>query len=300
MAGSGDAMARLRLQLRRVGPHFRTVLLRGEPGTGKEQAARTLHRMSPAANGPFVVCSAATLDQAMTAQPGHEGAAAEHMEHVVKTAMGGTLFLNEIGDMPMEAQAQLLRVMRRQEWGHRGLATPPQKMDLRVIASTADDLRILASAGRFRQELYRQISMVEITVPPLRERTEDIPELTGMLLARLAQKSDRHVRRISDEALKRLQAYRWPGNVRELESVLQDALQRCEGSVLEADQLPDLADDAPSATEAGMTRLQDVVEQHVLHVLKSCGGNKLRAAEVLGISRSTLYRMLESSATSVG
>jgi DNA-binding NtrC family response regulator len=300
MAGSGDAMARLRLQLRRVGPHFRTVLLRGEPGTGKELAARTLHRMSPAANGPFVVCSAATLDEAVTAQPGHDSAAAEPMEHAVKMALGGTLFLDEIGNMPMEAQTQLLRVMRLQEWGQRGLAAPPQKMDLRVIASTADDLRILASAGRFRQELYRQISMVEITVPPLRERREDIPELAAGLLTRLARKNGRQPSQISDEALKRLQAYRWPGNVRELESVLLDAALRCEGAVLEADHLPELPDDAPSAAENGMTRLQDVVEQHVLHVLKSCGGNKLRAAEVLGISRSTLYRMLESSATSAG
>ena len=166
-----------------------------------------------------------------------------------------------------------------------------------MIASSGDDLRILASAGQFRPELYRQISMVEIAVPPLRERKEDIPELAMCFLASFAQENGRHVDRIADEAMKRLQAHRWPGNVREMENVLRDAVLQCEAMLLEAHHLPALAEETSSNTrENAMTRLQDVVEQHVLQVLKNCGGNKLRAAEVLGISRSTLYRMLDTCA----
>jgi DNA-binding NtrC family response regulator len=290
MVGSGAAMARLRLQVRRVGPHFRTVLVSGETGTGKELVARALHGMSSAADGPFVVCSATTLDEAV----------ASPIEHIVKRAYGGTLFFDEIGDLSIEAQTQLLRVMRRQEWGQRGLAAPQQKTELRMIASSGDDLRILASAGQFRPELYRQISMVEIAVPPLRERKEDIPELAMCFLASFAQESGRHVDRIADEAMKRLQAHRWPGNVREMEKVLRDAVLQCEAMLLEEQHLPALAEETSSnPRENAMARLQDVVEQHVLQVLKNCGGNKLRAAEVLGISRSTLYRMLDTCAAAM-
>jgi DNA-binding NtrC family response regulator len=274
-------MARLRLQVQRVGPHFRTVLIRGEAGTGKRLVARALHRMSRAAEGPFVVSSVMIED------------AADRMAHEVKAAYGGILFLEEIGDMPIAAQTQLLGIMRR-------MAAPQQMTEFRMIASSRDDLRILASAGQFRPELYRQISMVEIAVPPLRERQEDIPELAMCFLRRFAGETGKRVDRIQDEAMKLLQAYQWPGNVREMESVLQAAVLQCEGTTIETHCLAALSENTASNTdEAGLARLQDVVERHVLCVLKSCGGNKLRAAEVLGISRSTLYRMLDASAAAM-
>ncbi|GGA57271.1 hypothetical protein GCM10011507_05740 [Edaphobacter acidisoli] len=295
MVGSGAAMQRLRLQVRRIGPYFRTVLIGGEPGCGKELAARALHCASPGAAGPFVVCHSATLgDQAI------EGAEAGYrIAELMKMAARGTLFFDGIDEMPLEAQGRLLRVLRRHEWAQDGLAAPA-KLDLRMAASASQDLRVLVSAGRFRQELYHRMATLTIALPPLRERAEDIPELASHFLARFARMYSKGVERISTEAMKMLESHFWPGNVREMESVMRNAVLLSEGPVLEAQALPEFAEASIESLTAarlgGSERLDDVVEQHVLHVLKSCAGNKLRAAEVLGISRSTLYRMLEGHA----
>ena len=296
-------MARLRLQVRRLGPHFRTVLVSGEAGTGKRLAARALHRLSQGVGERFVICNAAAMSDWPTGAD-RAATSAEHLDRLVKMAQGGTLFFEGIGEMPMEAQVHLLHVLRLQERSHIGLAAP-QKVDLRIIASTREDLKILTFSRRFRQELYQRLAMVEIALPPLRERTEDIPELATWLLRRLPLLyGTAGIERIAEDAIERLQAHRWPGNVRELESVLRHGVMQCDGAVMRADHLPSLedldADATPVADEVGTARLQDVVEQHVLRVLKNCGGNKLRAAEVLGISRSTLYRMLDRSASSDG
>jgi len=279
MVGDSAAMKRLRLQVRRIGPHFRSVLVTGESGAGKEMAARALHRMSAGVGGVFVV-----------------SAAGNRIDSLVKMARGGTLFFDGIGEMPLATQDELVGILRRNEWAQEGLAAP-QKMNTRIIASTNQDLRALATSGKFRQELYQRIAMVQIGVAPLRERMEDIPALATHFVKRAQEKS---VRTIAQGAMERLQLHSWPGNVRELEDVLREAVSTCEGSVLEAWQLPEFAMALPVKPSMGSdcgerpTRLQDVVEQHVLQVLKNCAGNKLRAAELLGISRSTLYRMLDA------
>jgi len=171
-------------------------------------------------------------------------------------------------------------------------------MDFRIIASTSEDLRILVSTGRFSQELYHRLATVDITLPPLRERMEDLEELASHFLERFASVSGRAVWEITDEAMEQMQRYLWPGNVGELETVLRNSVLRSEGEVLEPHHLPSCAAAAspePLATSAdNSVRLQDVIDHHVLRVLKDCGGNKLRASELLGISRSTLYRMLDS------
>jgi DNA-binding NtrC family response regulator len=302
MVGTGPAMMRLRMQVERIGPHFRAVVVSGEAGTGKELAARALHRLSPGAGGPFIVFRAGE-SSAGSFDMNRAEASSVDVDRAVKMAQGGTLFLDRISEMSMKTQAHLLQVLRRQDGSQAGLAVS-QKMNLRMIASTREDLRVMASAGRFLQELYQRLAMVEIALPSLRERREDIPQLATCFVERLVSRLGKNIEGIAGDAMKRLEAHVWPGNVRELESALRHGVVQCEGTVLEAGDLPAfvVASTAESAVAGalGTLRLQDVVEQHVLRVLKNCAGNKLRAAELLGISRSTLYRMLEAHSYSDG
>jgi DNA-binding NtrC family response regulator len=301
IVGVSPAMTRLRMQVQRIGPHFRTVVVSGEAGTGKELAARALHRLSQGATGPFVVCHAG--------KPSTNGfdrnkiaASSADIDRIMTTAHGGTLFFDGISEMPLEAQTHLLRILRRQDGYQVGLDAA-QKMDLRIVAATREDLKVLASAGRFLHELYQRLAMVEVALPPLRDRKEDISHLATYLLSRLTLQFGKGINRITETAMQRLEAHPWPANVRELESVLRHSVLQCTGSVLQIGDLPELeqASAKQEMTDAfGTARLQEVVEQHVQRVLKNCAGNKLRAAAMLGISRSTLYRMLDASSYAGG
>jgi DNA-binding NtrC family response regulator len=294
IVGSSAAVRRLRLQIRRIGPHFRTVLIQGEAGTGRELVARALHEMSQGAGGPFVVCHATDIANAAADE--------ERMEAIgrlMKIAQRGTLFLAGVGEMPLEVQGPMLNALKRYELAQVRV-NASQRADLRMIASTVEDLKILVSTGRFRQELYQRLATVDIALPPLREHMEDLPELVRHFLHRSTSLYGKSIHRISESAMERMQRYRWPGNVRELESVLRNGVVQSEGRVLESCHLPmfaeEIAPERPAMGASESARLQDVVERHVLRVLKDCRGNKLRAAEVLGISRSTLYRMLDAGA----
>ncbi|MBB5343017.1 sigma 54-interacting transcriptional regulator [Tunturibacter empetritectus] len=312
IVGSSAEMRRLRLQVRRIGPHFRTVLVHGEAGTGKEQVARALHGMSHAADGPFVVCHGAALEQAITGNL-KENDWSPHPTDAIgcltRMAQRGTLFLDGIHEMPLQTQLRLLRLLRRHDstQNHLDASRPNLQHDmrpnLRMIAATSENLKILASAGRFQPELYQRFAMVEITLPPLRDRREDIPDLTNFFISQLAQLYERKAPAVSDEAMERMLSYSWPGNVSELKGVVRSSLSQVEGDMLESHHLPILAEESTPASipdgTATSARLQDVIEQHVLRVLKGCGGNKVRAAEMLGISRSTLYRMLDASASTI-
>lgn len=274
MVGDSVAMRRLRMQVDRIGPHFRTVLVRGEMGTGKELIARTLHGCSMDREGPFVVCHSAALDDSDE----------DRIRELMRTARRGTLFFDGIEEMPLSAQSRLVRAIE-------------PKLGTRMIASASQDLQVLTASGRFRQDLYYRIAMVEIVLEPLRERAEDIPGLAMSFLKRFSSLYGKDVERISNGAMERLLAHGWPGNVREMENVLRNGVLQCEGGMLENDHLTSLREMCGVSPEMNRpdvpTRLQEVVERHVFQVLKSCAGNKLRAAEMLGISRSTLYRMLE-------
>jgi DNA-binding NtrC family response regulator len=289
-------MKRLRQQIRRIGPHFRTVLVSGEPGTGKELVARALHRMSPASGGPFVTCRAAAIEQALE-ENGTGDSAADDVGHLMKRSARGTLFLERISEMPLEAQGRLLQGLVQHELSQ-SRVNAPQRMDLRIIASTEEDLRILLSTGRFSQELYRRLATVDIALPPLRDRMEDLPEVARYFMERFAQLYGRGICEITDKTIERMQKYRWPGNISELEDVLRNGVLRSEGGEIQFHHLSLFAEatelEQSTTRPVGSVRLQDVIEQHVLRVLKDCGGNKLRASEVLGISRSTLYRMLDA------
>jgi DNA-binding NtrC family response regulator len=292
IVGSSAAMKRLRLQVRRIGPHFRTVLVSGEAGTGKELVARRLHAMSPGSSGPFIACHAAAIEDVLVESEVF-GESTGAIDRLMKRSQRGTLFLDGVNEMPMEAQERLLRALEKHESAQNGPEASP-RIDLRIIASSAEDLRILVSTGRFRQELYQRLATVAISLPPLRERTDDLSELAKYFLRRFALLYGNSVDEIADEAMERMRLYRWPGNVRELESVLRNGVLQSEGKMLESDHLPVFSEPNEPVSATSSARLQDVVEQHVLRVLQDCRGNKLRAAEMLGISRSTLYRMLES------
>lgn len=285
IVGDSAAMKRLRLQVRRIGPHFRTVLIQGEYGTGKSTVARALHRASLRADGPFV-----------TASPGNR------IAYLMKIAQRGSLFFAGIDILPLDMQDELLEALRKHEWAQDGLAAP-QKLATQIIASAKQDLRGLVAMERFRRELYQRVAMVQVPLVPLRQRMEDVPLLTKHFLDRYAKQYHKKSA-ITKEAIERLTSHNWPGNVAELAAVLEDAVLRSEREVIQATELvisssaSEIAGEAASPNGAPETiRLQTVMNQHVLRVLKDCGGNKLRAAELLGISRSTLYRMLDASAS---
>jgi len=274
MIGDGAAMQHLRMQVERFGPYFRMILVRGERGTGKELTARGLHARSEGADGVFIVCHGTMLTDETD----------RHLSERMKRARRGTLFLDAIDEMSLPAQDRLLVAME-------------QKRYTRMIASSSKDLRALTASGRFRGSLYHRLAMVEIALEPLRRRAEDIPALAMHFLHRSSESCKKDVTMIADDAMKRLMHYEWPGNVRELEDAVRVGVLECDGNKLEARHLV-LVDEkkigiAPITSACQSMRLQDVVERHVQQVLKSCAGNKVRAAELLGISRSTLYRMLD-------
>jgi len=296
LTGDSPAMRRLRSQVQRVAPYFRTALVRGEPGTGKELAARAIHLLSPGADGPFVPCPIATLTEALVADESQSASASPTRAGagLLESAQGGTLYREEIGELPYLLQANMVRLLKSFE--ERRAET--RRWEMRLVAATHRDLRTLSAIGQFRQDLYGRLSVVEILVPPLRQREEDIPLLAARMLRRIARKSGEPAKLLAPEALVRLQHHAWPGNLRELRRVLARAVDRAEGPNIEPRHLVALTEPAstPAAAPAmaRIERLHEVIQQHVMSVLTRCAGNKLRAAELLGISRSTLYRMLDA------
>lgn len=291
LVGSSAAIQRLRLQVRRIGPHFRTVLVKGEPGTEKELVARALHSMTQNPAAPFVACTAAEFEVSL-----NRNIESDLASSWMTVCRGGTLFLDEISEMQLKAQGRLLDALKKHELGSNRFESS-QKPNLRIIASTSEDLRTMVSTGRFRQELYQRLATVEIAVPSLRERMDDLDELVGYFLGRFARLYGRAVPAIPEPVMQQMRRYLWPYNVRELERVLRDGVIRDEGEI---GLFPPPVSAGPSGPEqfaiasSKSVRLQDVVAEHVLQVLKDNGGNKLRAAEALGISRSTLYRILDT------
>ncbi len=292
LIGSSSAMKRLRMQVQRIAPHFRSVLIHGERGTGKELVARTLHAARGHAGEPFLLRNATAMEACLRVET--------PVGMFADGAHRGTLFLDGVDGLSLPAQDWLLRILGWEEPAP-GARSHLSRIEMRVIASTTEDLRTLVAAGRFRQTLYQKLATVEIAVPPLRNRTGDIPELAGYFLDRFARLYGKNVAAIASETMRRLQNHGWPGNVRELSEVIRSAVLLSNGDLLRDEDLTALArpfeGDGPVANANASVRLQDVVERHVLGVLKDCGGNKLRAADMLGISRSTLYRMLEAGSS---
>ena len=272
------------------------VLIRGESGTGKELIARAVHFNSPAASRPFVPVNCTAIPATLLESElfGHvkgafTGATADRKGRFA-VAGRGTVFLDEVGDTPPEFQAKLLRVLQEQEFYPVG-ADRPQRTEARIIAATHRDLESAVDEDRFRADLYFRLRVLEIRIPPLRERTGDIPELARHLLGKISRTLDREPPSLSEEALESLTEHDWPGNVRELENALTRAVVVAGSGGIHSRHL-DLAG-APSAPGAPLRSLDDVEGEHVRRILEATGWHKTRTAEILGISRPRLNRLID-------
>jgi DNA-binding NtrC family response regulator len=294
--GTSPAIRRLAQDAQRVRASERPVLILGETGTGKGVLARWLHDHGPRAEEAFIDINCAGLAREFleTELFGHrKGAftgAVEPKSGLLEVAHRGTLFLDEIGDMDLQVQAKLLKVIEEKRFRRLG-DVAERSVDVRLIAATHQDLSSLMVEKRFRNDLYFRISTLPLIVPALRDRREDIPALAERILSGLAAELGRRRPRLSLEALSRLCAYSWPGNIRELGNVLERAILLAGTDVLTPGDLRFEAE--PSGREAAGLTLKEVEEQHVVRVLEEEGGNVKRAAHRLGIPRSTLYQKLK-------
>ncbi len=274
------------------------ILLVGESGTGKELLARALHKKSPRAPGPFLAVNCSAIPETLLESElfGHRrGAftdARADQPGLFQSAERGTVFLDEIGDMAPVLQGKLLRVLQEKEVHPLG-APAPVPTDVRIVTATHRDLPILVTEGRFREDLVYRINVIEVQVPPLRERPDDLEPLVQHLLVKHGARIGKRDCMVSDDVMAVLRRHSWPGNVRELENVIERALVLGAGSRITLDDLPDKLRDRPSrAGRAGGRRLVDVEREHIVRTLRAVSGNKAAAARVLGLSRKTLYRKL--------
>ncbi len=299
LVGSSPAMRKVVGLIEKVAVTDATVLVRGASGTGKELVARALHTNSPRRTRPLVTINCAALQENLLESElfGHEkgaftGAVAAK-PGLVEVAEGGTLFIDEIGEMAPGLQAKLLRVL---EDGHYRRVGGTQEMnaDVRVVAATNRDLAEEIKNGRFREDLFYRLNVVSIFLPPLRERQSDIPELVEHFLT--SRQIGPLRSRVDAEAMNALLAYAWPGNVRELANVLERAQILAENHIITPEDLPEnIASAAPTGTEAAgdPNHLSEVERRHVRNILQQEKGNKVHAARILGISRRSLYRLIE-------
>lgn len=299
LVGKSKPMRRVYQYIRDLAEVDSTVVIEGETGTGKELVARAIHFSSHRKSKPFIIVNSAGLTTSLVASQlfGHKrgsftGAVEDH-KGLFEAAHSGTLFLDEVGDIPMSVQASFLRVLESKEITRMG-ESKPRGIDVRIIAATNHDLSLQVERGLFREDLFYRIRVARIQLPPLRERCEDIPLLIKWFLQQCRAATGKPVTTVSDEASRALLAHTWPGNVRELGNAIEFAVIRCHGESLQADDLPVEiigAGSSPALPNAG----EQDEKQRILSALEQARGNRSAAARLLGISRATLYRRLADS-----
>lgn len=328
IVGSSPPMQELYKSIGRSAPQDVTVLVLGESGTGKELVARALYQHSRRAHKPFLAINCAAIPESLLESElfGHERGAFTGAERrrigKFEQAHGGTLFLDEVGDMSLSTQAKLLRLLQEKQFERVG-GTATIASDVRIIAATNQDLESLASAGRFRYDLFYRLNVLTIHIPPLRERIADIAPLVEYFRRRLNRELDRHVQSISPPAMELLMQHSWPGNIRELQNALRYALVHTPGNVLTPASLPNHLQErsprggkvATSAAEVLAELVRETIEQRqgnvyykiqsivdravIREVLEHVKGNQVEAADLLGISRTTLRSKLRALGLSV-
>ena len=308
--GASPAAMEAKRQARRAAQVDTTVLLLGETGTGKEVLAQAIHSASPRAHGPFIGINVAAIPDTLleaeffgTSPSAYTGADRRGRDGKFVLANGGTLFLDEVGDMPMAVQAKLLRVLQEKEVEPLG-SNRVAKVDVRVIAASSVDLRQMVSMGRFRSDLYYRLSVLPIELPPLRERIADVESLCDHILEDIARRSGRPQHEITPTGLATLSAYAWPGNIRELRNVLEQVALNSDNARLSAEEFTLVLPRVAGSTRLGerpTLKLADVVadaeRSAIRSALAAAEGKKILAAELLGISRATLYQKLSTLAT---
>ncbi|HTN33655.1 MAG TPA: sigma-54 dependent transcriptional regulator [Marinobacter sp.] len=311
LIGDHESMAGLRSEIRQIARSEAAVLICGESGTGKELVARAIHRAGDRAAGPFVAVNCAGIPSELMESEffGHEAGAFTGAKKARKglfsEAHGGTLLLDEIGEMPLALQAKLLRVLQE------GMVKPvgsdqEEPVDVRILAATHVDLLKAVGAGSFREDLYYRLETLTLRVPPLRERGDDIDLLAMHFLREAARRHQRGFLKLSEVSSRTLMDYPFPGNVRELASAIERAVTFCDGDTIQPDHLPERIRKRQSATISPETSrstenlsqwptLEALQQQYVRDVMRATDGNKRRAAQILGINRRTLYRWLETA-----
>ena len=302
LAGESRTMQDLFRLISKVAPTDSTVLLLGETGTGKELVARAIHEGSSRKEHPFIAVNCGAIPEALleTELFGHvRGAftgADRDKRGLFEAAGSGTILLDEIGEMPLTLQPKVLRVLESREILRVG-STEPLSVAGRIVAATHRDLKAMVEKGSFRADLYYRLCVFEIPIPPLRERSEDIAPIVRLILERLARAMNRPPPALEAAAQEALERYRWPGNVRELANVLERALILNEGSTIGLADLPGFLTETKCSPGDDLKTARQAFERaHIRSVLDKCGGDKRRAAQLLGIDLSSLYRKVEDPA----
>src|SRR5204863_3146256 len=302
--GASPAFRRMMTLVQQVADSSATVLVQGESGTGKELVARAIHERSPRRQGPCVAVNCAALPETLLESElfGYEkGAftgAAGRKEGRFELADGGTLFLDEVADLSPVTQPKILRVLQEGEFERLG-GTRTMRVDVRIVAATNQDLAEMVRDRRFREDLYYRLNVITITVPPLRERREDIRVLAEHFLRLYAAKNNRRLEGFAKEAMRRIEAYSWPGNVRELENVVERAVVLARGSPVEVTDLPDNVGGATPMPDGVFivrvgTPLAEVEQRLLEETLRLTKGNKTLTARILGIDPKTVFRKLKA------
>jgi two-component system response regulator AtoC len=301
LLGGSPAILRMSRQIDKIAGTDVTVLITGESGTGKEVAAREIHRRGPHSGEPFAAVNIGGVHEGLMESElfGHEkGAftgAASRKTGLVELAGRGCIFLDEIGDMPMPLQVKLLRVLQERKIRRLG-GVSDIPVNARIISATNRDPEALVREGRFREDLYYRLNVFRLSLPPLRERREDIPLLAEHFLDR---KGPKGTRRLSPGAREKLAAYSFPGNIRELENILERALIYCEDGLIREEDL-DLRAGPSGADPAASMPLEELEKQAVIAALEKAGGNRTRAAELLGVTRKTILNKLKRFGLTAG